>query len=156
MRGWGRVRRWEWNVYERAPEMNRTSLRPDMRKLRLWRTESVPSGSMGPFSPQPMHKSHRAARSHAQAAGVRPGVCVSALYRHTRLQDAYSIDLPDSEKELDQRVVLLPLRSRSAAMRPITHTITLTCQLSSCVVSTRSEATLNSLANLRIVGSVCA
>ena len=39
-------------------------------------------------------------------------------------------------------------------LSPITHTITLTCQLSSCVVSTRTETPLDSFADALIVRGV--
>lgn len=66
----------------------------------MWRAGSEPSGSMGPFSPRLMDHSTEL-QSLTRKRGCDPE-SASALPRHTRLQDACSIDLTYSEQELDQ------------------------------------------------------
>jgi hypothetical protein len=86
----------------------------------------MPLGSMGPFSPRPMDPKGLIGLQSLtrKQRGRGPGSVLRVLPRHIRLQDADSIDLTYTEKELDQDLLnLLPLRSDGSnrkAARPLT------------------------------------
>src|SRR6266516_5121103 len=92
--------------------MHRTSLGPCMRSSIMWSTEPDALWHNGPVLTAT--DGSKAVELHSlrrKQRGRGPGLLVRVLPRHTQPQDADSIDLTYSVEELDQGVVLLPLRS---------------------------------------------
>ena len=103
MRGWGRVRRGDTCI-RKGPRDESYISGAFMRNQTIWFSQPgrLPPGPLDPFTATSVKNAtglHSLTRKRRKRDLV---FCHSALPTATQLQDACSIDLPDSEEELGQ------------------------------------------------------